>query len=103
MFIREISADGIRFHLPECYKCTLTFSRILYNQEVVFIFNSSNCDVKEDYILVDSQINRGKKWMKCVYGKKSNVEIIVSENPANPISFIKLHLKPMELVILKNY
>ena len=103
MFIREISADGIRFHLPECNKCTLAFSRILYNQEVVFIFNSSNCDAKEEYILVDCQLNRGKKWMKCVYGKKSSVEIIVSENPANPICFIRLHLQPMELIILKNY
>ena len=27
--------------------------------------------------------------------QKSNVEIIVSENPANPICFIKLHLKQM--------
>ncbi len=103
MFIREISADGIHFHLPECNKCTLAFSRILYNQEVVFIFNSSNCDAKEEYVLVDCHLNRGKKWMECVYGKKSNVEIIVSKNPANPICFIKLHLKPMELVILKNY
>jgi hypothetical protein len=103
MFIREISKDGIHFHLPECNKCTLAFSRILYDQEVVFIFNSSASDAKEEYILVDQQLNRGKKWMKPVYGKKSNVEIIVSENPAKPICFIKLHLKPMELVILKNF
>ena len=72
-------------------------------KEVVFIFNTSNCDVKVDYILVDCQLNRGKKWMECVYGKKNKVEIIVSENPANPICFIKVHLQPMELIILKNY
>ena len=103
MFIREISKDGANFHLPECNKCTLAFSRILYDQEVVFVFNSSTCDVKEEYVLVDSQLNRNKKWMKCIYGKKNNVEIIISENPGNPMCFIKLHLKPMELIILKNY
>ena len=103
MVMREISSDGVYFHLPECNKCTLAFSRILYNQEVVFIFNASNCDVKEEYILIDCQLNRGKKWLTCVYGTKSNVEIRVSENPANPVCFIKLHLRPMELVILKNY
>jgi len=103
MFIREISNDGNYFHLPECNKCTLAFSRILSNQEVVFIFNSSQCDSKEEYILVDYQLNREKKWMVSVYGQKGNVAIIVSDNPGKPICFIKLHLKPMELVILKNY
>lgn len=103
MFIREISSDGNHFHLPECNKCTLAFSRILYDQEVVFIFNSSTCDAKEEYILIDRQINHGKKWMNGVYGKKNNVEIIASENPAKPICFIKLHLNPMELIILKNF
>jgi len=103
MFMRETSKDSILFHLPECNKCTLAFSRILYDQEVVFIFNSSTCDAREEYILVDCQLNRSRKWLTPVYGCKSNVEILHSENPANPVCYIKLYLKPMQLVILKNY
>lgn len=103
MFMRETSKDGIRFHLPECHKCLLAFSRILYDQEVVFAFNSSTSEVKEEYILVDCQLNRNHKWMKPVYGLKTNVEILHSENPANPVCYVKLYLKPMQLVILKNY
>jgi glycosidase len=102
MFMRETSKDGIRFHLPECNKCILAFSRILYDQEVLFIFNSSTCDAKEEYLLVDCQLNRHRKWMKPVYGLKTNVEILHSENPANPVCYIKLYLKPMQLIILKN-
>jgi alpha-amylase len=103
MFIREISKDGFNFHLPNCNKCTLAFSRILYNQEIVYVFNSSNCDAKEEFVLVDCQLNRNHKWMTPVYGHKSNVEILHSENPANPVCYIKLYLRPMQLVILTNY
>lgn len=103
MFMRESSKDGIHFHLPECNKCILAFSRILYDQEIVFIFNSSMSDEKEEHILVDCQLNRDKKLMTAVYGKKQNVEIIHSKDPANLVCYIKLYLKPMQLVILKNY
>jgi glycosidase len=103
MFIRETSKDGIHFHLPECNKCILTFSRILYDHEIVFVFNSSTCDAREECILIDDQLNRNKKWMKPVYGYKSNAEIFHGKDPAHPVSFIKLYLKPMQLVILKNY
>ena len=103
MFIREISGDGKQFHLPECNKCTLAFSRVLYNQEVVFVYNTSASDAKEEYILIDRQLNGGKKWLTPVYGCKSNVEIHHSEDPANPVNYIKLYLMPMQLVILKNH
>lgn len=34
--------------------------------------------------------------------EKSNVDILHSEGPANPVCYIKLYLKPKQLVILKN-
>ena len=103
MFMRESSDDGIHFHLPECNKCILSFSRILYDQEVLFVFNSSTSEAREENILVDCQLNRNRKWMKPVYGLKSNVEILYSENPASPLCYLRLYLKPNQLVILKNY
>ena len=103
MFMREISTDGFHFELPDCNQCTLAFSRILYDQEVLFVFNSSPSDVKQEYILVDCQLNKSHKWMMPVYGSKGNIEIQHSQDPANPVCYIKLYLRPMELVILKNY
>jgi glycosidase len=103
MFIREISTDGIHFKLPDYAQSTLAFSRILYDEEVVFVYNSSPGDVKQECIMLDSQINTTQKWMKPVYGYTSNVAIQHSEDPANPVCYIHLYLSPMQLVILKNY
>lgn len=103
MFIRETSKDGTRFHMPECSKCLLAFSRILFDQEVVFIYNTSATDVKDECILVDCQLNREKKWMRPVYGSKTNVEIQHSSDPSNPVCYIRLYLRPKQLIILKNF
>jgi glycosidase len=103
MFMRELSNDGIHFHLPVCHKCTLAFSRVLFDQEVVFIYNSSNSEAKEECILIDGQLNKTVNSMKGVYGGKADVPILRCNQPGHEISYIKLDLKPMELVILKNY
>ena len=103
MFMRESSKDGVHFHLPECNKCILAFSRILYDKEILFVYNTSMSDAKEEYILIDYLLNRTHKWMTQVYGNKTNIVIQHSENPANPVCYIKLYLRPMELVIMKNY
>ena len=49
----------------------------------------------------DCRLNKTQKWMKPVYGSTSNVEIQHSEDPANPVCYILLYLRPMKLVILK--
>jgi len=100
MFLREISADGQYFHLPDCPNCTLAFSRILFDEEILVIYNSSASDVKEDHILVDYNLNKDKKYMNCIYGNSGNVEIHKLEEQT--IRFIKLYLQPMQFVILKN-
>ncbi|MCU7551838.1 alpha-amylase family glycosyl hydrolase [Chitinophagaceae bacterium LB-8] len=103
MFVRELSNDGIHFHLPNCHKCTLAFSRVLFDQEVVFIYNSSNSEAKEECILIDGQLNKTRNLMKTVYGNKCHVPIHHCDQPGIEISYIKLHLDPIELVILKNF
>jgi hypothetical protein len=103
MFVRELSNDGLHFHLPNCHKCTLAFSRVLFDQEVVFIYNSSNSEAKEECVLIDGQLNKTIYSMKGVYGSKTDVPILHCNQQGYEISYIKLELKPMELVILKNY
>ena len=53
MYMKKISADGISFHLPDCPKCTLAFSRVLFNEEILVVYHSSVCDAKVEYIEVD--------------------------------------------------
>lgn len=103
MFMRELSNDGIHFHLPNCHKCTLAFSRILFDQEVVFIYNSSNSEAKEECILIDGPLNETRDLMKTVYGSKCHAPIHHCNQPGHEKSYIKLYLRPMELVILKNF
>lgn len=103
MFMRETSRDGGHFHMPECNKCTLAFSRLLYNKEVLFIYNSSTDEQREEYILIDYRMNSSYTWMEPVYGYTDKVKILHLENHGNPICCIKLSLAPMQLVILKNY
>jgi alpha-amylase len=100
MFLREISSDSRHFHLPNCPHCTLAFSRILFEEEILVVYNSSPCDAKEEYILIDATLNKDKKNMNCIYGKNGTVEIL--KHGEQSIRFIKLFLRPMQFVILKN-
>lgn len=100
MFLREISSDSRYFHLPDCPHCTLAFSRILFDEEILVVFNSSASDAKEDYILIDAALNAGRKTMNCIYGKTGALEILT--NKEQGIRFVKIYLQPMQFVILKN-
>jgi len=61
MFLREISSDGHHFHLPNCPHYTLAFSRMLFEEEILVVYNSSPSDAKEEYILIDSTLNKTRK------------------------------------------
>lgn len=101
MYFRATSPDGMAFHLPQCEKCTLAFSRVLFNKEILFVYNSSCCDSKTDFIEVDYRINKNKKYMKPLYGYDQNIELHKGKN-GNKKMYIQLYLKPMQLVILKS-
>ena len=100
MYFRETSSDGVHFHLPECEKCTLAFSRVLFNQEILVVYNTCPSESKMDFIEVDYRINKNKKCMKPIYGYDNPVEIICGKNGAKK-RYIRLYLKPMQFVILQ--
>jgi glycosidase len=102
MYMREISSDGIHFHFPDCPKCTLAFSRVLFNEEILIVYNSSVCDAKVEYIEIDYRINKNSNNMKALYGHENYVEVMHHNGGEDKIRFIKLYLKPMQFVILKN-
>ena len=102
MYMREISSDGINFHFPNCPKCTLAFSRVLFNEEILVVYNSSVCDAKVEYIEIDYRINKNSKHMTALYGYENFVEVLYPNNKENKIRFIRLYLKPMQFIIIKS-
>ncbi|WP_026770240.1 alpha-amylase family glycosyl hydrolase [Asinibacterium sp. OR53] len=102
MYIRKLSVDGHSFHLPECPKCTLAFSRILFNEEILVVYNSSNCDAKVEHVEIDCRINSESKSMKSLFGYESDVEVLGQGKNGGEIRYVGLYLKPMQFVILKS-
>ena len=102
MYMREISSDGVYFHFPNCPKCTLAFSRVLFNEEIVVAYNSSTSDAKVEYVNVDYRINKLSKCMENIYGYDCCVDILHPIDSKDKIRFIRLQLKPMQFVILKS-
>lgn len=100
MHMRKISKDGLHFHLPECEKCLTAFSRVLFDQEMVVAFNSSTTEEKEEYVAIKRQPNVDKSFFKFLYGDTGKVKVL--ENPDYIGHYIKLHLKPMQFVMLSN-
>lgn len=101
MYFRETSSDGIDFCFPEDEKCTIAFSRVLFNKEILIVYNTSTYESKVDFVEVDYQIHKNKKCMKPLYGYDSSVEVLAGKN-GNKKRFIRIYLKPMQFVILEN-
>jgi glycosidase len=101
MHMRKISTDEIHFHLPECEKCLIAFSRVLFDQEILVAFNSSTTEEKEEYISIKRQPNIDKAFFKFLYGDTGKIKVL--ENPNYIGHYIKLRLRPMQFVILGNH
>lgn len=100
MHMRKISTDGKYFHLPECEKCLIAFSRVLFDQEILVAFNSSTMEEKEEYVTVKQQPTEKKRFYKFLFGDTGKAEVL--ENPDGSRHFIKLKLRPMQFVMLTN-
>ncbi|MBV9850211.1 MAG: alpha-amylase, partial [Armatimonadetes bacterium] len=101
MYFREISGNGRDFGLPEGHPCTLAFSRILANDEVLVAYNTSTTDQRADFVLVDDTLHRGGDTMTFLYGGRGTVTVQDHPDPGNPSRFIQLPLAPMQFVILR--
>lgn len=100
MHMRKLSTDGTYFHLPECEKCLIAFSRVLFDQEIVVVFNSSPTEEREEYVTVKQQPTVKKHFYKFLFGDTGKVKVL--ENTDGSRHFIKLKLRPMQFVILSN-
>lgn len=96
MYARPTSTDGIRFHLPECKECLLAFSRLLYDDEIIMVYNSSAKRVKTEYIQVESNGSTGYRFL---FGDVGDVKI--ESTDSNGIDYIKITIKPQQFVLLE--
>jgi glycosidase len=101
MYFREISGNGRDFGLPESHPCTLAFSRLLSNEEVLVAYNTSTQDEREDFIVVDSGMHNEGDTMRFLYGATGTVAVSEHPDPGNPTRFIRLKLAPMQFIILR--
>jgi glycosidase len=100
MYMRESSSDGKTFHLPICHDCMIAFSRILYDEEMVIVYNDSLTNTDEEYINVDRHLNPEGSVFRYRYGAEGKVHVLKNEDGSR--HFIKLTLKPAQFVILSN-
>lgn len=101
MYMRKISDDGKDFHFQYCANCTLAFSRILFNEEVLVVFNSSVTESKTVYVQVDYRINKSSKCMKPVYGYDGPVAVLAL-NDGTKRRYIEIFLQPTQFVVLQS-
>jgi len=98
MYFREISGNGRDFGLPQGQPCTLAFSRILADQEVLVAYNTSPTESRKDFVIVDSTLHQRGDRMKILYGKG---EFVTVQSHPDSSLFVQLELAPMQFVILQ--
>jgi glycosidase len=100
MYMRESSPDGKVFQMPLHYDNMISFSRILYDEEVLVVYNDSLSNEDEEYIGVDRHLNPEGTAFKFQYGGKGKIHVLKNEDGS--CHFVKLRLKPGQFVVLSN-
>lgn len=100
MYMREYSSDGKDFYHPFHHDCMLTFSRILFKEEVVIVYNDSTDNEDEEYICVDRHLNPVGSVFTFIYGSTGKVHVLSNDDQSR--HFIKVKLQPLQFVILTN-
>lgn len=100
MYMREYSDDGNTFHLPVTRDCMLSFSRILFDEEMLVVYNTSLSQEDKEYIAVNPELNPEGSRFRFLYGADGEVHVLSNESHSH--HFVKLNLKPGQFVILTN-
>jgi len=100
MYMRESSQDGKTFHMPLTSDCMLAFSRILYDEEMLIVFNSSTTEDDEEYVDVDRNLNPEGSAFRYSYGGHGKIHVLKNDDASR--HFLKLSMKPGQFVVLTN-
>ena len=83
----------------------LSFSVALKEEEIVLVYNTSKSEAYEKFILLNHITTKFDTFFSTIYGYEPNSFVQVFHGLFNneKRSYIRLFLKPMQLIILKNY
>lgn len=98
MYMRESSPDGKHFSLPVGANKFLAFSRVLYDEEMLIVYNESATDEVEQYVTIDTRLNLEGAFFRYIYGSRGKVHVLGNEEGSR--HFVKLKLQPSQFVIL---
>ena len=87
--------------MPAAQPCTLAFSRVLSDDEVLVAYNTSTTETRRDWVIVDAGLHQDGDKLRFLYGKEGEVTVRKHADPANGSVFVQLELAPLEFVILK--
>ncbi len=97
MYFRETSKDGAPFALPASQPCTLAFSRILADEEILVAYNTSTTEARRDSVIVDAGLNASGQSLRFLYGGDGGVSV---KSSADGARHVDLDLAPTQFVIL---
>ncbi len=97
MYFRETSRDGAPFALPSSQPCTLAFSRILADEEVLVAYNTSSSEARRESVIVDAGLNAPGQTLRLLYGGEGGVAVKATADGAR---FVDLDLAPTQFAIL---
>jgi hypothetical protein len=115
-YSRPISGDGVHFGISTLAPGILSFSRILFDQEVLIVANTSTQNSWAGAVLVDEMLNPVGKQFRVLYSNQDQFETPepVVERPSGsvevaeidggvtrgPLHTISVNVRPMEIQIL---
>ena len=80
----QVSGNGRDFGLPQSHPCTLAFSRLLAQDEVLVAYNTFTTEVREDCVVVDADVAARTARMRHSFQNEFNCDI-----PPEPRSRMK--------------
>jgi hypothetical protein len=115
-YFRPVSGDGVKFGVSPYPGGVLAFSRILNDQEVVVVANTSTTQPQNSlYVIIENDLSAPNAAMKILYSNnatpaspgnvevKSNVTVQEVDGTvgSGPLHVICVNLQPMEVQILR--
>jgi glycosidase len=99
-YCREVSKDGFNFAYPFRHPCSLAYSRILDNDEILVVLNTDIKNKQSCHITVDRNISPLGKKMKNLLDEDAQ-PLVIGEIRGR--SFVKVDTPPCGIAILKTF
>jgi alpha-amylase len=99
MYFREISGDGVSFDFAwEGLDYTLAFSRMLYGQEALVVYNVSGA-ARQDGVLVDANLHAAGSSLRQLYASGDAPAALAVQRNASGAAFVQVPLGGHEFAI----